>query len=190
MCVAGENFSTAAHSLESFVPLQVTSGSRSSSPKFSLHCIWPVVHGRPPLLIPDTALLPSQREALFMLTSVPVAERRPARRFSRNVPLRVRVWKSAVPEQKLECLNMSKRGVYFASGSRFKEGEQLELILRMPEEIVGQAKTNWRCLGRVVRTSALGSSAWALGVAVRFEHYQEVEGLPRHCDGKTLVGAG
>jgi hypothetical protein len=89
-----------------------------------------------------------------------------------------------VPEQKVECLNISERGVYLASGSRFREGEQLELILRMPEETVGQAKTNWRCLGRVVRTSALDSSWWALGVAVRFEHYQEVEGFPRYCDGK------
>jgi hypothetical protein len=78
------------------------------------------------------------------------------------------VWKSAVPEQKLEGLNISERGVYLASGSRFREGEQLELILRMPEETVGQAKTNWRCLGRVVR----------------FEHYQEVEGFPHCCDGE------
>lgn len=94
------------------------------------------------------------------------------------------MWKSAVPEQKVECLNISERGVYLASVSRFREGEQLELILRMPEETVGQAKTNWRCLGRVVRTSALDSSWWALGVAVHFEHYQEVEGFPRYCDGK------
>ena len=124
-----------------------------------------------------------------MPISVPVAvsvtERRVTRRLPLNVPLRVRVWKSAVPEQKVECLNISERGVYFASGSRFREGEQLELILKMPEEIVGSAKSSWRCLGRVVRTSALDSSSWALGVAVRFEHYQEVEGFPRICDRKT-----
>ena len=119
-----------------------------------------------------------------MFTSVPVAERRLTRRLPLHVPLRVRLWKSSIPEQKVECLNISERGVYFASGSRFREGEQLELILRMPEEIVGEAKTHWRCLGRVVRTNALDASAWALGVAVRFEHYQEVEGFPRHCDGK------
>lgn len=120
-----------------------------------------------------------------MLTSMPLAERRLTRRLALKVPLRVRVWKSAVPEQKVECLNISERGVLFASGSRFKEGEQLELILRMPEEIVGQAKTNWRCLGRVVRASALDSSSWALVVAVRFEHYQELEGFSRSVDRKT-----
>jgi hypothetical protein len=94
------------------------------------------------------------------------------------------VWKSAVPEQKVEGLNISERKVYLASGSRFREEEPLELILRMSEETVGRAKTNWRGLGRVVRTSALDSSWWALAVAVRFEHYQEVEGIPRYCDGK------
>jgi len=111
-----------------------------------------------------------------MFTTVRVAERRLTRRLSLNVPFGVRVWQSAVPEQKVECLNISERGVYFASGTRFRKGEQLELILRRPEEIVEQARTNWGCLGRVVRTSALDSSSWALGVAVRFEQYQEVEG--------------
>jgi hypothetical protein len=130
------------------------------------------------------ALLPSEREELFMFTTVPVAERRPTRRLSLHVPLRVRVWQSAVPEQKVEYFNISERGVYFAGGTRFREGEQLELIPRMPEEIAGQARTNWRCLGRVVRTSALDSSSWARGVAARFEHYQEVEGFPRYFDGK------
>jgi hypothetical protein len=82
-----------------------------------------------------------------MFTTVPVAERRPTRRLSLHVPLRVRVWQSAVPEQKVEYFNISERGVYFAGGTRFREGEQLELILRMPEEIVEQARANWRCLG-------------------------------------------
>ena len=75
----------------------------------------------------------------------------------------------------MECLNISERGVYSASGSGAKEGEQRELILDMPEEVAGQAKTNWHCRRRVVRISALDSSSWALGVAVRFEYCQEVE---------------
>ena len=117
--------------------------------------------------------------------TVPVTERRLTRRLPLSVPLRVRVWRSAVPEQKVECLNISERGVYFASGSRFREGDQLELILRMPEEISGAAEWSWRCLGRVVRTNALDSSSLAMGVAVRLDHYQEVEGFPRACDRKS-----
>jgi len=120
-----------------------------------------------------------------MSISVPVAERRSTRRLPLNVPLRVRVWQSTVPEQKVECLNISERGVYFASGSRFKEGEELELILKMPQEITGPADWSWRCLGRVVRTNALDASSLAMGVAVRLDHYQEVEGFPRVCDRKS-----
>jgi hypothetical protein len=120
-----------------------------------------------------------------MSVSMPVADRRLTRRLPLNVPLRVRVWQSTVPEQKVECLNISERGVYFASGSRFKEGEQLELILKMPEEITGTPEWSWRCVGRVVRTSALDSSSLAMGVAVRLEHYQEVEGFPRACERRS-----
>jgi hypothetical protein len=36
----------------------------------------------------------------------------------------------------------------------------------------------------VVRTSALDSSSLAMGVAVRLDHYQEVEGFPRTGDRK------
>ena len=117
--------------------------------------------------------------------TVPLAERRLTRRLHLNVPLRVRVWQSAVPEQKVECLNISERGVYFASGSRFREGDQLELILKMPKEISGAAEWSWRCLGRVVRTNALDASSLAMGVAVRLDHYQEVEGFPRVCDHRN-----
>jgi hypothetical protein len=119
-----------------------------------------------------------------MPISVPVAERRLTRRLLLNVPLRVRMWQSAVPEQKVECLNISERGVYFASGSRFREGDQLELILKVPEQLAGPAEWSWRCVGRVVRTSALDSSSLAMGVAVRLDHYQEVEGFPRTGDRK------
>ena len=105
---------------------------------------------------------------------IPADDRRITHRVPLAMPLRVRVWKSAIPEQRAESMNISERGVYFATGSRFKEGEQLELLLRMPEEIVGRAQTDWRCVGHVVRVQALDSSSRALGVAVQFDRYQVV----------------
>lgn len=100
------------------------------------------------------------------------AERRKARRVALQIPVRVRPWESAIPEQKVECLNISERGLYFASGTRFNAGERLELVLKMPEDIVGQENSSWLCVGQVVRTHALDSSSLALGVAVAFEPYQ------------------
>ena len=105
---------------------------------------------------------------------VSILERRKARRVALEIPVKVRLWESAVPEQKVECLNISERGVYFASGSRFHEGERLEVVLKMPEDIMGQGQSDWLCVGQVVRTHALDSTSWALGVAVEFEPYQSV----------------
>jgi len=107
-------------------------------------------------------------------SSMPIAERRKARRVTLQIPVRVRPWESVIPEQKVECLNISERGLYFASGSRFNAGQRLELVLKMPEDIVGRENSNWLCVGQVVRTHALDSSSLALGVAVEFEPYPPV----------------
>ena len=105
---------------------------------------------------------------------MPISERRKARRVALQIPVRVRLWESVIPEQKVECLNISERGLYFASGTRFTAGERLELVLKMPEDIVGRGNSNWLCVGQVVRTHALDSSSLALGVAVEFEPHKPV----------------
>jgi hypothetical protein len=109
--------------------------------------------------------------------SVSIPERRKARRVALEIPVKVRLWESAVPEQKVECLNISERGVYFASGSRFNQGERLAVVLKMPEDIMGQGQSEWLCIGQVVRTQALDSTSLALGVAVQFEPQQQVRRL-------------
>ncbi len=101
--------------------------------------------------------------------------------------LRVRLWKSAIPAQRAESVNISERGLYFATGSAFRECEQLELFLRMPEELVERAQADWRCVGHVVRVQALDSSSRALGVAVEFDRYQV---MPEHKPKPSLVPAG
>jgi len=105
---------------------------------------------------------------------MPIAERRKARRVTLQIPVRVRHWESVTPEQRVECLNISERGLYFASGSRFNAGQRLELVLKMPEDIVGRENSNWLCVGQVVRTRALDSTSLPLGVAVEFDPYQPV----------------
>jgi hypothetical protein len=91
------------------------------------------------------------------------------------VPVQVRLWHSAVPQQRAESVNISERGMYFATGSSFKEGDQLELCLNVPEDPVGRRQTNWRCVGHVVRVQALDASSRALGVAVQFDRQQTVQ---------------
>jgi PilZ domain-containing protein len=99
-------------------------------------------------------------------------DRRLSRRLSFKTPLRVRIWKSAEPEQKTESLNLSQNGVFFATDSPLREGETLEILLRMPEEITDEPTTEWRCTGHVVRVERVASTLGKIGVGVQFDCYE------------------
>jgi len=99
-------------------------------------------------------------------------DRRFSKRHDSKAALRVRVWKSNIPEQRAECINLSERGVFFATNSPFLKGEAIQVLLKMPEEISGVAPTEWRCTGFVVRVEPVGSRKGKLGVGVRFECYE------------------
>jgi hypothetical protein len=100
------------------------------------------------------------------------SDRRVSHRHSFKIPLRVRIWKSAEPEQRTESLNLSQNGVYFATDSPVREGETLEILLKMPEEITDAPATDWQCTGHVVRIDRVNSSWGQLGVGVQFDCYE------------------
>jgi hypothetical protein len=95
-----------------------------------------------------------------------------------KTPLRVRVWKSAVPEQAAESVNLSQRGIYFATDSLLREGETVEVFFNMPEEIVGEAASEWRCTGHVVRVESLKAPSEKQGVGVQFDCYEVSRSKP------------
>src|SRR5580704_1132141 len=99
-------------------------------------------------------------------------DRRLSRRLNFKTPLRVRVWKSTAPEQRAESLNLSRNGVFFATDLPIQEGEALEILLKMPEEITAEPTTEWRCTGHVVRVEPVDSSRGKLGVGVQFDCYE------------------
>lgn len=98
--------------------------------------------------------------------------RRLSRRLSLKTPLRVRIWKSSVPEEKAESLNLSQNGVYFATNTPIREGETVEILLNMPVEITDEPSAEWRCTGHVVRVEAVDSAQGTLGVGVQFDCYE------------------
>ncbi|HMD08816.1 MAG TPA: PilZ domain-containing protein [Candidatus Acidoferrum sp.] len=98
--------------------------------------------------------------------------RRLSRRLCLKTPLRVRIWKSAAPEEKAESLNLSQNGVYFATNSAIHEGETLEIFLNMTEEITDEPSTEWRCTGHVVRVDSVNMKQGKLGVGVQFDCYE------------------
>jgi hypothetical protein len=107
---------------------------------------------------------------------------RVSERHDVKADLRVRIWKSDIPELHAESINVSQRGIFFVTNAVFQRGEAVEVLLQMPEEITGEPPTEWRCTGLVVRVQAVDSDKGKLGVGVRFDCYEvsrsEAIGLP------------
>src|SRR5882762_473970 len=113
-------------------------------------------------------------------------DRRLAGRYKMKTPLRVRLWKSAVPECAGESVNLSQRGIYFATDSVLRKGETVEVFFNMPEEIVGEPASEWRCTGHVVRVEEIKSPDGKQGVGVQFDCYEVSRSKP----ADVAVGAG
>jgi hypothetical protein len=100
---------------------------------------------------------------------VATPERRLSLRHKITTPLRIRVWKSAGPEQRRESVNLSERGILFATDSPMPIGTVVEVLLKMREEITGEPTTEWLCSGHVVRVDPINSPKGSLGVGVQFD---------------------
>jgi c-di-GMP-binding flagellar brake protein YcgR len=109
-------------------------------------------------------------------------DRRTARRVSLKTPLRVRIWKSPEPEERAESLNLSQGGVYFATESPIREGDTVEVILKMPEELTDEPTTEWRCTGHVVRAERIHKEPAKVGIGVQFDCYEVSRPAQGHVD--------
>jgi Tfp pilus assembly protein PilZ len=105
-------------------------------------------------------------------------DRRLADRYKVKTPLRVRLWKSAVPECTAESVDLSQRGIYFATNSVLRKGETVEVLFNMPQEIVGEPTGEWRCTGHVVRVEEIKTPSGKLGVGVQFDCYEVSRSAP------------
>ena len=107
------------------------------------------------------------------------SDRRVSPRHNFKLPLRVRIWNSALPEQRTESENLSERGVYFPTNSPLRVGTAVQVLLKMPEEITGEPANEWLFSGHVVRIEPFDSPRGKLGVGVQFDCY-EVSRPPEH----------
>jgi hypothetical protein len=103
---------------------------------------------------------------------IAVLDRRGALRHNFKVPLRVRICKSGIPEQRTKSENPSGRGIYFATNTQVCVGAAVGVLLKMPEEITGQPTTEWLCSGHVVRAEPFESPKARFGVGVKFDGYE------------------
>ncbi len=99
-------------------------------------------------------------------------ERRLAERFGLKIPLRVRIAKSTAPEYTVQSLNVSTRGISFATDLPLCKGTPVHLIFEMPEEVTHKPASEWRCTGHVVHVQPNSSSRGANYVGVGFDCYE------------------
>jgi len=102
-------------------------------------------------------------------------ERRIAERFGLKIPLRVRIAKSATLEHTAESLNVSTRGISFATDLALCKGTPVHLAFEMPEEVTHKPASEWRCTGHVVHVQPKSSPQDATYVGVGFDCYEVLQ---------------
>ena len=103
--------------------------------------------------------------------NIALSDRRVSARHNFKLPLRVRILKSAIAEQRTESVNLSERGIYFPTNSPLRVGTAVQVLLKMPEEITSESANEWLCSGHVVRIESFDSPRGRLGVGVQFDCY-------------------
>lgn len=99
-------------------------------------------------------------------------ERRLAVRHTLKIPLRVCLLKSAAPERPAESLNLSTRGICFATNLPLREGTPVQVVFEMPEEVTHEPASEWRCSGHVVHVRPGWGQQEEICVGVAFDCYE------------------
>ena len=98
------------------------------------------------------------------------SERRIMPRYNVRIPIRFRsiTLTSTGPEYRTESLNISRRGLFFASREELRVGMPIEISMRMPREVTGLETVDARCFGRVVhaRTGMFADGSTGYGVQI------------------------
>jgi len=109
-----------------------------------------------------------------------IDERRLNTRLNLRIPLRFRpISADKTPEQRAESVNISPSGLYFATEFPLKVGMPVEVFLRMPQELTGQAPGDVRCTGRVVHVQPDTFLGGKTGVGVHIERFERMAGAER-----------
>ena len=99
------------------------------------------------------------------------ADRREARRFTMNLPLRVLPGSRRDSEVQTSTRDVSYRGLYFLTETSFESGRAIEFVITLPEDVTG-GDVKIRCQGEIVRVETAEDGR--LGVAAKIEHYEFV----------------
>ena len=98
------------------------------------------------------------------------ADRREARRFTMNLPMRVLPREAREGELTAHTRDVSYRGLYFLSEARFDIGSEIEFVITLPQHVTRSGDVNIRCQGQIVRVEPTDNGR--LGIAAKIERYE------------------
>ncbi|HXM94622.1 MAG TPA: PilZ domain-containing protein [Candidatus Acidoferrum sp.] len=98
------------------------------------------------------------------------ADRREARRFLMSLPMRVLLREAHNKELLANTRDVSYRGLYFLSETKFEVGSPIEFVLTLPQKVPSSGEVDIHCRGQVVRVEAGVNGR--VGVAAKIERYE------------------
>src|SRR6266699_2704439 len=100
-------------------------------------------------------------------------ERRIDTRVNIRVPFRFRVLDNpGSPEQSAESINISQRGLLFATAIPLEVGTRLDVSLKMLRELAGLASNDVHCVARVVHVQPNAFFGGKSGIGLHIERYE------------------
>jgi len=98
------------------------------------------------------------------------ADRREARRFTMNLPMRVLPSEAKGRELNAQTRDVSYRGLYFLADANFKIGSEIDFVITLPEQVTQSGDVNIRCQGQIVRVEPTENGR--VGIAAKIDRYE------------------
>lgn len=97
------------------------------------------------------------------------ADRRVARRYTMNLPMRVLPRESHGSELKAQTRDVSYQGLYFVADAQFEVGSEIDFVITLPKQVTQSVDVHIRCRGQIVRIEPQNDR---LGIAAKIERYE------------------
>ena len=98
------------------------------------------------------------------------SERREARRFNMNLPMRVLSREAKGQELVAHTRDLSYRGLYFLAEADFEVGNEIEFVITLPQQVTQSGDVHIRCQGEIVRVESTESGR--VGIAAKIARYE------------------
>jgi hypothetical protein len=89
-----------------------------------------------------------------------------------NLPMRVLPREAKGRELDAYTRDVSYRGLYFLTATKFEIGGEIEFVITLPQQVTQSGDVNIRCVGEVVRVEPTENGR--VGIAAKIARYEFV----------------